>query len=641
MRRILTLLLATVALPAHAEDVMSAVRGDRWAAADAAAEGYADPVVAKLVTYYRLLSPGGGRLGEVVAFLDANPDWPQRATLLRRRDEAMLLEPDDVAVARACDATTPTDARALERCAEAYGQLGRATEATAVARKGWVASAPDSVRDTRVLARWPGLVGAAEQRARFAELVWADTPGAIRQLPALAPDDRHAAEALLALRRDDSRAASMLAGLPKADRTTPEMVLETARWLRRANRDADAAELWATAGAAAEQAAPPEHLTAFWDERNILLRRRLKDGDPAAAYALADQTRQVAPEAVADSEFMAGWVALRRLSDPARALPHFRRLASSRAAITRSRAEYWVGRTLVAAGDAAGGRAAFSEAALFPNTFYGQLAAQALGGDPVAARIRDRADPAWTAGQALAFAAREPARAAATLVGWNEPRRAVGFLLRLTELGDEPADLALTGRLAQGFAIPEAAVAVARRAGRAGVVLLGTGWPAAIEVPQDTPVEVALVLAISRQESSFDAATVSPVGARGLMQLMPGTAAAEARALNLQLGTMALQSDPVVNVRLGSTYLRGLLNRYSGCVPLAVAAYNAGPSRVDGWIAANGDPRSGADPIDWIELVGFGETRNYVQRVVENVVVYRALLNQPGPDPLRPSPGPA
>ena len=632
-----------MAAAARADEVMAAIHADRWAAADAAAAAYADPVVAKLATFYRLLSPGGGRLAEVTGFVEASPDWPHRAALLRRRDEAMPAEPDDALVARTCDGGTVVEPAALERCAAAYRQLGRAGDAAMAARKAFVTSNPDPARDAAWLSRWAGVIGPAEQRARFTELAWTDTAGATRELPNMTPEDRAGPEALLALRRDDATAATLLAALSETTRVAPELMLETARWLRRANRDADAAGLWQVAGAGAERAAPVERLAAFWNERNILLRRRLKDGDAAGAYALADDTRQTAPEPAADAAFVAGWIALRQLADPARALPHFRGLAGmSRAAITRSRAEYWIGRTLLAAQDATGARAAFAEAALFPNTFYGQLAALGLGDDAaLAARIRDRADPIWTPDQALALAAREPTRAAAYLVAWNEPRRAAAFLLRLTELGGEPADLALTGRLALGFGAPETAVAIARRAGREGVVLLGTGWPTPIEVPAATPVEAPLVLAISRQESSFDATTTSPVGARGLMQLMQATAAAEAKALGLQLSSIALQSDPAVNVRLGSAYLRGLLDRYAGSIPLAVAAYNAGPSRVDGWIAANGDPRDGTDVVDWIEQVGFGETRNYIERVIENLVVYRALLRRPGRHPLMPVPGPA
>jgi len=659
MIRLALALMLLSGTAASAEDLMAAVHADHWAAAAAAAKTYADPVVAKLVTFYRLLAPGGGRLAEMSAFIDANPDWPQQATLIRRRDEALLLDPDDVAVAALCDASHPAEARALERCAEAYDELGRHEDAMRAARRGWIGSLPEPTRDAALLLRWVGVIGASEQRARFDVLAWTDTAAATRQATALDPADQPAAEALLALRRDDPRASLLLSILPEADRTTPAMILETAKWLRRANNDTGALELWETRGGPAEQAAPAEHLAAFWDERNLLLRRRLHDGDATGAFALADGARQVAPEPVADAAFIAGWIALRRLSDPALALTQFRRLAAlSRAAQTISRAEYWIGRAATATGDAAAAQAAFVAAAAYPSTFYGQLAGALLGSDAtVAEAIRARADPTWTADQALAFSGREQARAAVYLVAWGEPRRSAVFLLRLTELGEDPADLALAAKLATGFGMPESAVAIARRAGRDGTVLIDTGWPQGVDVPPGSPVEAPLVLAITRQESSFDTATLSPVGARGLMQLMPATAATQAKLLNVPETAGALVTDPALNIQLGSAYLRTLMDRYDGAVPLAVAAYNAGPSRVDGWIEANGDPRTrtrtrtgtgtgtgtdtGTDMIDWIELIGFAETRNYVERVIENMVVYRALLRRTGPSPLHAAPGPA
>ena len=210
------------------------------------------------------------------------------------------------------------------------------------------------------------------------------------------------------------------------------------------------------------------------------------------------------------------------------------------------------------------------------------------------------------------------------------------FLLRLNDVTPDAADRTLAGRLALGFGLPDVAVTLARRAGRDGLTMLQTGWPAAAEVPPGAGVESALALGIIRQESSFDTSTISPAGARGLMQLMPGTAAQVARKLGMQVALAALTGDPHANVALGCAYLSGLLDRFGASIPLAVAAYNAGPSRVDTWLAANGDPRAeGTDMLDWIEQIPFGETRNYVQRVIENLMVYRSQRRDPAPDPVR------
>ena len=371
-----------------------------------------------------------------------------------------------------------------------------------------------------------------------------------------------------------------------------------------------------------------------------MARRRLRQGDIAGAYAIAAGHGQADVESAVDAEFLAGFLALRRLDDPIRAGQHFQRLtALSKAAITQGRALYWLGRSEEVAGNSEKAHAAYNAAAAWPNTFYGQLAGLKAGdtASALANRILTSTEPPADATRALDLASRELARAAAYLAGWNETRRAQAFLLRLDEIAPDAADRALNARLATGLGMPETAVALARRAGRDGVILLDTGWPLPVTPAAGDSPEPALVLGIIRQESSFDGATVSPVGARGLMQLMPATANLVARKLHLAASIPALVLDPAYNMRLGTAYLHDLLAQYGGAPMLAVAAYNAGPARVDEWLATNGDPRTPeVDVLDWIELIPFGETRNYVQRVIENDVIYRAKRGEAKPHPLAP-----
>jgi soluble lytic murein transglycosylase len=628
------LLFATVR-PALADDPMALVHADRWADADAAVADDPDPVARKLITYFRLLAPGAATAAEIGAFLATSPDWPLQGTLAKRRDEALATEPDDAVAAGQCDSGAADDAAGLARCADAAANLGHAADAAGYARRAWVALGSDPAQEDKLLARWSAAIGRAEQWQRFDRLAWTDTAGATRQAARLDGSDRARAEARLALRRDDVQALALTEQLPAAERGDPTLVLEQARYLRRANLDAEALKLWSDAGDAAERAAPAEHLTAFWDERNILARRRLRDGDAAGAYALASMHAQHTAEQVADAEFLAGFIALRKLNDAAGATQHFSVLAEmSRATITQARAHFWLAR---AAGDEAAARREYQAAAAYPSTFYGQLAALALGDGPagLAARITALRDPAWDSGQALDFAGRELARASAYLVGWGDAHRAQGFLLRLADIAPDPVDRSIAARLAGGFGMPETAIALARRAGRDGVILLDAGWPLAAEMPPGSGVEPALALGIVRQESSFDTTTVSPAGARGLMQLMPATAAQVAKLIGMRTPLPSLTGDPTANLQLGTAYLRSLLDQYDGCIPLAVAAYNAGPTRAGEWLGTSGDPRNGSvEMLDWIEQIPFGETRNYVQRVIENTVVYRAKRGDTQPHPL-------
>ncbi|HXA23402.1 MAG TPA: lytic transglycosylase domain-containing protein [Acetobacteraceae bacterium] len=631
-RYALVALFAATPAMAQSGDPIAAIRADRWSDAQLAAAAYADPVATKLVTYFRLLAPGAATADEITDFMAQNPDWPTQALLERRRQEAIAAEPDQSSALAQCERNRLTVPQAMLRCAEAWANAGDNARAAEEARNAWLAGITDAAAETAFLHRWSGAVRQEDQWARFQRLAWRDAAAAARQIPRLDPAHRAQAEARLALQRDAPNAETLLAALPAAVRNDPGMVIDRARWLRHADRAADALALWKRAGEAAQRDAPSDELAAFWTERNLLARRLLRDGNAAGAYALAANHGQITPEQMLDAEFLAGFIALRRLNDPAAATRHFTALVGlSKAAITQGRAYYWLGRATAAAGKDP--RPDYERAAAWPTTFYGQLAALALGDDAVALgrRITSLHDPSYTREQVLAFTDREVVRAAAMLVAWNDPHRARAFLLRMDELAPDPAERSLTARLALRLGLPDTAVFVARRMGRDGLVLPEAGWPIAAEPPTE-PVDPSVALGLIRQESSFDIGAVSPSGARGLMQLMPFTAQAVAKQVGVATSLVSLTNDPSHNMRLGTAYLQEMLDRFGNSLPLAVAAYNAGPHRVDEWLPENGDPRVGPiDMLDWIELIPINETRNYVQRVLENVVIYRARRGENTP----------
>ena len=642
MLRALALLSLLLPLPAVADDMGAALRESRWADADAMAAQSPDPVARKLVEYFRLLTPGAAHPAEIAAFMADNPAWPNQPLLSRRLSEAMAAEPDDRAVLDICLHQPARETPSMLRCAAADANAGQAPDAAEVARKAWLNGITDAPAEVAFVKLWGKVLSPADQWRRFDRLAWSDA-GAVggpawRQIARLDPTLRPAAEARLALKRDDPSARALVAALPGGAAIDPALMLELAKWLRRAGQDDDAVKLWLTLGSAAERAVAPERRPAFWAERNLLARRRLRQADWAGAYALADGATDLAPEQAIDAEFLAGFIALRRLHDTDAAARHFHILAGlSHAAITQGRAWYWLGRTAEARQDAAGAHDAYEAAAAWPTTFYGQLAARALGEDDaaLASRIRAERDPGWTPSRALDFLGSENARAAALLVAWGQAGRARAFILRLDTLAPDGAEHTLAARLATGLGLPDLAVAIARRAGSNGVVMTEAGWPLAASPPAGS-VEPALALALIRQESNFNTDAQSPVGARGLMQLMPATAQNVVRHLDGGLVNLAaLTTDPAYNMRLGTAYLGTLMDQFGGAIPLAVAGYNAGPARVAEWLGVNGEPgAAGLDMIDWIELIPFNETRNYVQRVLENVVIYRALTGSVLPHPL-------
>jgi soluble lytic murein transglycosylase len=615
---------ASEAARAAGRQALAAAQQNRFAEAESLA-ATADPLARKLVTWSRLQARGSGAsAAELVGWLDANPDWPLPETLARRAEEALLAEPDDALALRQFTRSAPRTLDGAQRFADALTRAGRTREAQAAVQAGWRQGAPDAAAEGSFLARNAASLTAEDHARRFDRLMWEGQPAAAgRVLPRLDGQRRTVAEARLGL-RDDRAAAEP--GLPAA--RDIGLAHDRARFLRRRDRDAEAAAVWAAAEPL-QQNLSPEAARAIWTERQVLARKLLRLGQAQLAYRVAAGHGQAEPgEPRQEGEFLAGFIALRRLNDAAAAQRHFVRVGEgSSSVITRARSAYWEGLALAAQGRPAEARARFQAAAGFPTAFYGQLGSLALGEAPgqLSARILATALPTPSNAVAHAFGQRDLARAAVTLADLGQSDRSRLFLLRMEDVSPDAADRWLIARLAVLMGRPDHAVWVARRAGADGVVLLEDGWPTPYAAPADGA-EAALVFAITRQESNFELAAVSSANARGPMQLLPATAQQVARRLGIPHATPMLTTDAAHNLRLGSAYINDMLARYAGPVPLAAAAYNAGPGRVDEWLGTYGDPRlpSGPDIRDWIEQIPFTETRNYVQRVIENMVVYRA-----------------
>ena len=594
----------------------------RWIEAETTVQA-AHPLVRKLVSWMRLQSrSGGATAGEIAAFALANPEWPAPDVLARRAEEALANDPDDALALQWFAARAPRTLEGYGRLAEALSRVGEDAKAAGVLRAGWADAPADALVEPGFLGRYAAHLGPDQHWRRFDRLSLAREPGsAARTLPFLDPARQGIAAARLDYAAD--RADADTPARAEAARGDPALAFERARWLRRRDRDAEAAAAWDTG-----RPSPAEAARVFWGERQVLARRLLRLGDFRAAYAVSAGHGIAEPgEARGEAEFLAGFIALRRLGDPAAAEKHFARVGEgSRSAITRARSLYWQGAAAAARSRTSRAGEFFAAAAALPVAFYGQLASLALGEDgaTLAARINavsppDARQPAGTA---------EVAAVPAALAEIGEGRRARAFFLRMEELAADAAEKAWVVRLASRAGPADHAVWVARRAGAAGVMMPVEGWPAPYGLaplgPGAEP-EPGLINAVTRQESNFDPEAVSSANARGLMQLLPATAQAVAKRLGLRHHAGMLMNDPVHNMRLGAGYLDQMLNRFGGALPLAVAAYNAGPGRVEEWLGTLGDPR-GVDVsmLDWMEMIPFTETRNYVQRVIENMPVYRA-----------------
>ncbi len=618
---------------------------------DAAAPQPTDEELLDRLAQWLRLTDDGETLSfdEISGFVRANPAWPRLGALRNKAERAITKDDSDRSIMTWFRAYPPRTVEGATAYALALERNGRADEALAVVRRAWVAFDMGAADEKAFLSRFGRHLEPEHHWARLDRQLWNNRrTAAKRQKKRVGGEYQALAEARLRMMRRRRNAESALAAVPDWLSKDPGLNYEWVRWNRRKDKD-DAAikALLAFEG-------DPGDPKRWWTERQILARRALLNDDAATAYRLAREHGLDGGVARADAEFLAGWIALRFLGNPRTAFNHFSELYETvRYPISRARAAYWTGRAAEAAGEAQIARQWFRTASQFTTTFYGQLAARRIGIDAahlpprepeisLAARAEFDRDELVRAVRLLVALRNAPAEAARDAAGRgdgdDDPRRLLAgqhedrvlkpFLRQIAWQSKNPEQWTLAARLARDSGRVDIAVYIARRAARDGVVLKELGYPT-IMLADDVPPEPALVHALIRQESAFDAAARSRAGARGLMQLMPATAKRVARKLRVKNhSTARLTSDPEHNVVLGGAYLESMLARYEGSMVMALAAYNAGPHRVDQWLIDYGDPRGRLeDAIDWIESIPFSETRNYVQRVMEALPIYRQKLN--------------
>lgn len=602
---------------------MAAMRDGNWARARIVARGDGAGAV-DVITWHHLRA-GLGDAAEVQRFLKRNPDWPGLPYLRKKSEDAMTAAPDVDVLAFFAQAPPQTGAGAL-----AYARALVTASEDGAAKAGivlaWRTLALSSSERTAFLDGWAEVLK-PHHVARLDMALWRGWEQNARAMLPLVDDDwRKLAEARMALRRLDGGVDARIEAVPEAMSADPGLAFERFLWRVRKGRDADAIALLL------ERSVSPESLGEPWawaGRRRSLARKAMREGRPDQAYKIASTHFLVDGSDYADLEWLSGFIALRQLKRPDLARDHFQRfLASVDTPISLGRAGYWLGRAEEARGDKAAAKAAYAFGAQYQTSFYGLLAAErgglafnaALAGDAELAPWRD-----------AAFTQSSVFEAAILLLAAGELSLSERFLTHLAESLD-PTQMAQMGDMLADLRQPHIQVMLGKRAAQFGVELPRPYFALHPMATRDLPVPAELALAIARRESEFDPSVISGAGARGLMQLMPGTAKEVAGKLGLDYQVSKLTDDPDFNVTLGTAYLAQLAERYDGNAVMIAAAYNAGPSRPDRWNAEYGDPRSkDVDVIDWIEFLPFKETRNYIMRVTESLPVYRARL---GRDPL-------
>lgn len=610
------------AMPGKADltEAMQEVRARDWGDARAAVRREDDAVRA-VVEWHRLRAREGD-FADYLRFREAYGDWPGMPLLLRRGEASIPAGARADDVLRYFGGQLPRTGTGSLRLASALEDKGRADVARSEAIRAWRMLSLSEREESTLLARY-GQTLADHHTARMDMLLWNGWhQEAARMRPRVPEGWRRLHDARAALRKDADGVNALINLVPASLQDDPGLAWERAEWRFRNGHEDRALELVLDRSASAARLGKPEK----WAKRRRALGRSLmREGRSREAYLLVSQHHLTEGSDFADLEWLSGYLALRKLDTAGAALHHFRSFrAGVKSPISLGRAGYWEGRALEVLGESAAAQAAYEFGGEFQGTFYGQLAAEKAGLSldpgllgqvkyPVRRNSPLRQNPVYRAGVALhqagelALAGRFFAHLAESL-----DRGEIGELLSLTEeLGE-----------------PYYQLRVAKRAASAGHTLNRAYFPKMdISVEGRRGVEPELALAIARRESEFNPTVISPAGARGLMQVMPGTAKDTAREIGLSYSLPRLTGDPGYNARLGTAYLAKLKGEFGANDVLVAVGYNAGPRRPPQWISRFGDPRSSrVDVVDWIEHIPFTETRNYVMRVNESLLPYRAQL---------------
>ena len=628
----------TVSLPpdlAVAKQAIELIRRGEWKDATALAATVKGPVARKIVEWTMLRrSDSAAGFQRYVAFLRTNPDWPS-LPLLRRRAEAKLWQEqhDGATVRRFVGERTsgPLGRLALARVLMREGDRdGAAREVRAV----WWSAELSADIETGLLDAFHDVLTRADNVARMDRRIGAKDFGAAMRAAKRVGDAQVAiVKACAATEAKSARAGALLDAVHADARQDLGYELCRLHWLMR--NDAPGSNLHGRivtpkgdiSAAVKLTLAPSQEDLArqdtdeWWRERRALARKLIDLGDPSTAYQVVQHSAPPAnPYYRAEFHFMAGWIALRFLNAPLKALEHFSLVDEGATdPIVVARAAYWRGRAAEAAGRLMEMRAQYEAAARYPTAFYGQLARARLGLGDVTLRPPPRSVNAD---------ASEVLQAAQILYVIGEHDLFLSFVSDVAQDSNDAALIAGLGELTAHYQDARAMLLVGKTALARGFAMDQYAFPD-IGVPAFHPIgfqlDRCIIYSIVRTESGFDERDMSSAKAVGLMQVTPVAGRDTAKRLGVTYDWDRLVSDPAYNTQMGAAELAALLKEYRGSYILTFAGYNAGRGRVQQWVAQHGDPRdSTVDVVDWVERIPFAETRNYVQRVMENLQVYRA-----------------
>ena len=584
-----------------------------------------DPAARKLVEWFILRHPEtDANFSRYAAFIADNPGWPSMGLMRKRADARLWQERSDATTVRNFVGDQPASAKGRFVLARVLLAEGDREGAASLVRQAWRSDELSERFEADAFETFRDLLTREDHRARMDKRIGAkDLSGAKRSAQRLGSEELSIVKACAAANADD--ALDLLNAVSSEARGDLGYMLCRIRWMARHDRIDEATRLML---AAAPETMALQDTDEWWRERRSLARKLLDQGKFDVAYQVVQAAALPASEHYrVDFHFMCGWIALRYRNDPAAARAHFAHIDNGSVnPIVLARANYWRGRAAEAIGEKDAMRASYEAAARYSTAYYGQLARARLGLDRIELRGPVPADSAGDA--ALAD---ERVRAADMLYAIGERDVVLNFVADLAEQSTDVAALValadLTGRRNDARAMLQ----IGKPALARGLALDHYAFPT-IGIPQHSPIgpviERSVIYSVARTESAFDQRDKSPANAVGLMQVTPEAGRDTAKRFGVAYDWDRMVSDPVYNTQMGAAELSALLKEYAGSHIMTFAGYNAGRGRVRDWVKLHGDPRdTDVDAIDWVERIPLSETRNYVQRVIENLQVYRVRFD--------------
>jgi soluble lytic murein transglycosylase len=612
---------------------IQAIERKQWSEGQKLIAESGDPLAARIF-YWLSFTRGHDdkNFTRLTQFIRSHPHWPGIEGLRQKAEKSIPTSTSTQEVLAWFTDFPPLTAQGFDVYAQALLASGRVEEVRNSLPDWWSSTLLAREDQKLIYLKYKNYLTLEAHKKRYDTLLFAGYySNAIALAPILGQGYKELAEARMALANGSGGVNALIARVPAHLQNDPGLAYERVRWRRKNDLDAEAIDILMKMPPDVHVANPDE----WWTERHILTRRLMEKGQYGAAYNLVSKHMQKEGVAFADAEWLSGFLALRFLNKPTLAYQHFEALYhKTQTPLSKSRGAYWSGRAARDFGQPDLAKKWFEAAAKYQTVFYGQMAGAELGLKNV---LPNAAPPVLTAQDLDAFQRHDLIQASRLFFVAGLKRDSRNFLQAFIKQEKSPKAYRFAAEMAAELGQSQEALKIAKEATKEGLFLTAQSFPIITSRLKNVDVEWSLVHALIRQESLFDHEARSSAGALGLMQLMPATAAEVARKAGLSHNVSMLVSNPDHNIRLGSAYLKGLINRFDGSYPLAIAGYNAGPGRVDKWLKTFGDPRKGEIAwIDWIELIPIYETRNYVQRVLEGTYVYRLRLKDVQPPPAIP-----